>query len=69
LLLARRIAANGPLAVRLAKTAISRGMECTTLAEGMAVEAQAYAGVLKTADRREALQAFLAKRPPVFRGE
>ncbi|HJQ99178.1 MAG TPA: enoyl-CoA hydratase-related protein [Candidatus Polarisedimenticolaceae bacterium] len=64
---AETIAANGPVAVRLAKRAIEGGFDLT-LAEGLALEWQCYEGVLGTKDREEALRAFAEKRAPKYEG-
>jgi enoyl-CoA hydratase/carnithine racemase len=66
--IARRIAANGPLAVRQAKQAIHRGLQMS-VSDGMAFEIAAYNRLVPTADRREGVRAFNEKRKPVFRGE
>ncbi|WP_027964011.1 enoyl-CoA hydratase-related protein [Halalkalibacillus halophilus] len=66
--LAREILGNGPVAVRQAKYAISRGMS-TDLQTGLAIEAKAYEITIPTEDRQEALQAFAEKRKPNFRGK
>jgi enoyl-CoA hydratase/carnithine racemase len=66
--LAKTIAANGPVAVRLAKKAIERGWDLS-MDEGLALEWQCYEGVLGTADRDEALRAFSEKRTPRFQGK
>ncbi len=65
--LAADIARNGPVAVRLAKEAIRRGLD-VDLEAGLALEAQAFALAFSTADQREGMSAFLEKRAPVFRG-
>jgi len=65
--LAATIAANGPVAVRLAKKAIEGGAHLS-LDEALALEWRCYEGVLATSDREEALEAFAEKRPPRFRG-
>ena len=65
--LARAIAANGPVAVRLAKHAIDGGADLG-LAPALALEWDCYQGVLGTQDRDEALAAFAEKRPPKFTG-
>ena len=65
--LAGTIAANGPVAVRLAKRAIEGGFDLS-MDEALALEWQCYEGVLGTSDREEALKAFAEKRPPLFRG-
>jgi len=67
LALAGRIAANGPVAVRLAKSAIERGADLP-MAEALETERRCYEGVLPTEDRLEALKAFREKRDPRFKG-
>jgi methylglutaconyl-CoA hydratase len=67
LALAGTIAANGPIAVRLAKKAIDGGFDLP-IDRALALEWQCYEGVLDTADRVEALTAFAEKRPPRFTG-
>lgn len=68
LALAREILPRGPVAVRMAKAAIDRGMQAD-VATGMAIEEACYAQVIPTADRVEGLAAFREKRKPVYRGE
>jgi methylglutaconyl-CoA hydratase len=65
--LARTIAANGPVAVRLAKTAIDKGADLP-LPDALKHEWDCYLGVLDTSDRVEALKAYADKRPPKFEG-
>ena len=65
--MARRIAANGPLAVRQAKQAIHRGAQMS-LWDGLAFEIEAYNRLVSTADRREGVLAFNERRKPIFRG-
>ncbi|ODM96975.1 Methylglutaconyl-CoA hydratase, mitochondrial [Orchesella cincta] len=66
--LAEEILPNGPVGVRMAKIAISRGSE-VDLASGLAIEEQCYAQIINTKDRIEGLVAFKEKRPPRFQGE
>ncbi|MBP7147800.1 MAG: enoyl-CoA hydratase/isomerase family protein [Acidobacteria bacterium] len=66
--LAGEIARCGPLALRAAKRAIDAGLEAPRLAEALEVERAAYATIVPTEDRREALRAFREKRPPRFGG-
>jgi methylglutaconyl-CoA hydratase len=68
LALAEAIAACGPVAVRLAKRSIDHGVDLP-LSEALAHEIRCYEGVLDTADRLEALKAFVEKREPRFKGE
>ncbi|GEL77016.1 enoyl-CoA hydratase-related protein [Tenuibacillus multivorans] len=65
--LAYDILANGPVAVRQAKFAISEGVN-TDLQTGLAIEAKAYELTIPTEDRVEALKAFSEKRAPRFKG-
>jgi methylglutaconyl-CoA hydratase len=67
LALAGAIAANGPVAVRLAKRAINEGLEMP-MPQALDNEARCYEGVLPTEDRLEALKAFIEKRDPVYKG-
>jgi len=64
---ARRIAANGPLAVRQAKQAIHRGLQMSVW-DGLAFEIEAYNRLVGTEDRREGVLAFNERRAPMFRG-
>ncbi len=66
--LARQIAANGPVALRLAKRAVEEGA-ALPMAEALRLEWDCYQGVLGTEDRLEALAAFAEKRPPRFQGK
>jgi len=64
---ARKIAANGPLAVRAAKELAIRGRDLS-LADGLRME-QLIARLLNASeDVREGTTAFAEKRPPKFRG-
>ena len=65
--IARRIAANGPIAVRQAKQAIHRGLQMS-LWDGLAFEIEAYNRLVPTEDRREGVAAFNERRKPVLSG-
>lgn len=65
--LARVIAANGPVAIRLAKRAIDGGLDAP-IKTALEHERRCYEGVLPTQDRLEALKAFAEKRNPAFKG-
>ena len=66
--LANKIAANAPLAVRLAMEAIERGAEMPQQ-EGLFLEATLFGLSAGTEDFREGTRAFLEKRPAVFHGK
>jgi enoyl-CoA hydratase/carnithine racemase len=66
--LAKRIAANPAHALRMTKRLIREGQHVkldTLLEMSAAMQALAH----HTADHKEALAAFLEKRPPNFKGE
>ena len=65
---ATAIATNAPIAVRQAKLAIGRGGGLG-LADGLAMEIEAYNRTIPTEDRREGVAAFNERRAPVFRGQ
>ncbi len=62
-----RILSNGPIAVQQAKFAIKNGMN-TDLQTGLQIERKAYEITIPTEDRLEALDAFVNKRKPNFKG-
>jgi len=66
--LARKIMANGPLAVKFSMEAVNHGMEMTQ-GEGQFLEAILFGLCCTTADMKEGTRAFLEKRPPAFVGK
>ncbi|XP_057743246.1 probable enoyl-CoA hydratase 2, mitochondrial [Arachis stenosperma] len=68
LAVAREINAKGPVAIRMAKRAISEGVD-TDMRSGLALEEDCYDQVLNTKDRLEGLAAFAEKRKPKYTGE
>ncbi len=65
--IAETIAANGPIAVRQAKKAVSWGSE-VDLETGMRLSIEAYNITINTEDRLEGVRAFNERRPPAFQG-
>lgn len=65
--LARRICRHSPLAVASILTAVARGLN-QSIAEGLLVEAEQFARMAPTADLREGLDAWIARRKPSFEG-
>lgn len=68
LVVARSIAAKGPVAVRLAKQAVQHGQDLD-LANACVYETSQFALAFATADQKEGMRAFVEKRAPRFRGE
>ncbi|XP_056459649.1 enoyl-CoA hydratase domain-containing protein 2, mitochondrial [Gadus chalcogrammus] len=66
--LAREILPQAPVAIRLAKEAMDRGIE-VEMTKAMAIERLCYSMVIPTRDRQEGMAAFLEKRKPNYTGE
>ncbi|MFC0524970.1 enoyl-CoA hydratase [Pontibacillus salicampi] len=66
--LAERIAANAPLSLKQAKTAIQKGQD-VGLTTGLDMEWMCYQVTIPTEDRLEGLQAFKEKRKPIYQGK
>jgi len=66
--LARRVAAQPPIAARLAKQAVLVAEE-TALSPGIENERRLYELAMATEDRVEGMRAFLEKREPKFEGK
>jgi enoyl-CoA hydratase len=64
---ARKIAANGPLAVRKIKEAVIRSSGLT-LEEGFKIENEVAREVMASEDAKEGPRAFMEKRAPVYKG-
>ena len=65
--IARLIASRGPIATRMAKEAVHRGLEMT-LEQALRYELDLSVLLQTTADRAEGVRAFVARRPPEFVG-
>ena len=65
--IAAEISANGPIAVRHAKTAANRALD-VDLISGLEYEADQFALLFSTADAKEGMGAFIEKRKPGFEG-
>lgn len=59
---------QAPIAVRMAKEAINRGIE-VDIGSAMAIERMCYARVIPTRDRQEGMAAFIEKRQPRYIGK
>src|SRR4051794_23072097 len=65
--LADRILRHSPLAAARIITAVTRGLNAS-IAEGLAIESEQFARMVPTRDNREALDAWIARRPPNYTG-
>ena len=63
--MAKKILTKGPVAITMAKRAITEGLEME-LKEGLKLEAKLFGELFDTFDMREGVKAFLEKRPPRF---
>jgi enoyl-CoA hydratase len=66
LAVALTIAGHGQVAVIAAKESVNRAFE-SSLGEGISSERQAFYALFATQDQKEGMQAFLEKRPAVFK--
>jgi enoyl-CoA hydratase len=64
---ARKFAAQAPLALAATKRAIADGLD-RPLSEGLEAERREFVGLFATEDAREGITAFLEKRPPSWTG-
>jgi enoyl-CoA hydratase len=65
---ADKIASKGPLAIASARRAVRKAAELN-LPAGNDLEAELFALLFSTADQKEGMRAFLAKRPAKFEGK
>jgi enoyl-CoA hydratase len=65
--IAEKINAKGPLAVRAAKKAASKGLQYP-LEKGLDFENEVFSEICGTQDKNEGIRAFLEKRAPRFTG-
>jgi enoyl-CoA hydratase len=66
--MARKMIANGPVALKLTLEAANRGSQMT-LVEGLNLEATLFGLICTTEDMKEGTKAFLEKRPAKFTGK
>jgi len=66
--LLKKIMTKGPLAIKMAKKAISEGLKMS-LREGLDLEAECNGVCFSSGDKDEGAKAFLEKRPANFKGK
>ncbi|MBA3649781.1 MAG: enoyl-CoA hydratase/isomerase family protein [Chitinophagales bacterium] len=66
--LAQQIAANSPVALKLAKEAVLQSFN-NSLDEGLLMERKNFYLCFSSDDQKEGMKAFMEKRPPVFSGK
>ena len=64
--MAKTIAKNAPIALKLSKEAINRGMQ-TDIDSSIAIENNLFALCFGTQDQKEGMKAFFEKRPPEWK--
>ena len=64
--MAKKIASNAPIAVKLCKVAINRGVQCD-IDTGIAYEAEVFGECFSTEDQKEGMTAFVEKRDKCFK--
>ncbi len=67
LAVARKIAAQSPLAVMMNKEMVNAAYD-TTLTQGVALERRLFHSLFAFDDQKEGMDAFVAKRKPAFKG-
>ena len=65
--LAKKIASNGPFALKACKRAIHKGMELP-LDQALRIEMEEYDRVARSKDAEEGLTSFMEKKNPIFTG-
>ena len=65
---AREFTGYGALALQFAREAVQRS-HTASLADGLRIEADLSTLAYRTQDAEEGMQAFLERRPPVFKGQ
>ncbi len=65
--LADDMLANSPMGLRLTKDALNRNLDAPSFEAALAIEDRQQVMMTMTEDYREAIEAFLSKRPPAYR--
>lgn len=66
--LGQKVATQAPVATRLAKEAILKAFELA-LDDGLVFERRSFYTLFSTEDKQEGFSAYLAKRPPTWKGQ
>ena len=64
-----KISRRGPVAVKMAKYVIERGLLNGDVSEGIRLESEEWAKLFNTYDQKEGMRAFIEKRKPQFQNK
>lgn len=67
--LAKRLAEKAPVAMRMAKESIDRGLQAGSMDEGLEIELELWSRLFATEDQKEGMAAFVEKRPAQYKGK
>ena len=67
--LAKRLVEKAPVAMRMAKESIDRGLQAGSMDEGLEIELELWSRLFATEDQKEGMAAFVEKRPAQYKGK
>lgn len=67
--MAGRIAKRGPVAIRMVKDVITRGVQKPDMEKAIEIETKAWPKLFNTEDQKEGMRAFIEKRKPVYKNK
>lgn len=67
--MAGRIAKRGPVAIRMVKDVITRGVQEPDMEKAIEIETKAWPKLFNTEDQKEGMRAFIEKRKPVYKNK
>ena len=67
--MAGRIAKRGPVAIRMVKDVVARGIQEPDMEKAIDIETKAWPKLFSTEDQKEGMRAFIEKRKPVYQNK
>ena len=67
--MAGRIAKRGPVAIRMVKDVVARGIQEPDMEKAIDIETKAWPKLFNTEDQKEGMRAFIEKRKPVYQNK